>query len=192
MERVLNLGIDPWAAEGRPAWRRCDCPDCAEEGLYRAPKARDRLHEYFWFCLEHVRDYNRHWDYFAGMNEREIELHRRSDTVWERPTWPLGPRGWGGVRFDPRRVRDFFDLFEEEREEAGGRAERPTPRDSAAAAALVVFELDGPVTLVEIKARYKALVKRHHPDVHGGDKAAEERLKIINQAYSTLKNSRLA
>ena len=191
MERMPHLGMDPWTAEGRPAWRRCDCSDCAEQGLYRAPKGRDRLREYYWFCLEHVREYNRRWDYFAGMNEREIELHRRRDTVWERPSWPLGPRGFGGVRFDPQRMRDFFDLFEEQREEARSRAERPAPCDSAMAA-LAVFELKGPVTLVEIKARYKVLVKRHHPDTHGGDKAAEERLKVINQAYTTLKNSLLA
>jgi curved DNA-binding protein CbpA len=42
---------------------------------------------------------------------------------------------------------------------------------------------------VRLKARYKVLVKMHHPDAHGGDKAAEERLKIINQAYATLKAS---
>ena len=45
------------------------------------------------------------------------------------------------------------------------------------------------VTVVRLKARYKVLVKQHHPDAHGGDKAAEERLKIINQAYATLKAS---
>lgn len=192
MERMLHPGLDAWAAEGRPALRRCDCPDCAEEGHYRAPKGRDRLREYYWFCLEHVREYNRRWDFFAGMNEREIELHRRRDTVWERPSWPLGTRTLGGLGFDPRKVRDFFELFEEERQAERGRAERPAPRGTAEERALAVFDLDGPATLVEIKARYKVLVKRHHPDIHGGDKAAEERLKVINQAYTTLKNSVLA
>ena len=43
-----------------------------------------------------------------------------------------------------------------------------------------------------LKARYKVLVKLHHPDAHGGDKAAEEKLKIINQAYATLKASYFA
>lgn len=192
MERMIHLGLDPWAAERGPGLRRCDCADCAEEGLYRAPKARDRLRDYYWFCLEHVREYNRCWDYLAGLSEREIELHLRRDTVWERPSWPLGARGLSGVRFDPQRMRDFFDLFEGEREEARGHAGRPVPYDSAAAAALAVFELEGPVTLVEVKARYKVLVKRHHPDTHGGDKIAEERLKVINQAYTTLKNSLVA
>jgi curved DNA-binding protein CbpA len=60
---------------------------------------------------------------------------------------------------------------------------------SAREQALDVFELDPPFTLVSLKARYKALVKEHHPDAHGGDKAAEEKLKIINQAYATLKAS---
>jgi len=55
--------------------------------------------------------------------------------------------------------------------------------------ALAVFDLDPPFTAVNLKARYKVLVKQHHPDAHGGDKAAEEKLKIINQAYATLKAS---
>jgi curved DNA-binding protein CbpA len=52
-----------------------------------------------------------------------------------------------------------------------------------------VLDLSLPVTLLEVKARYKQLVKRHHPDANGGDKAAEERLKIINEAYATLRHS---
>ena len=43
----------------------------------------------------------------------------------------------------------------------------------------------------EFRARYRALVKRLHPDANGGDKAAEERLKVVNQAYSTLKTAAL-
>jgi curved DNA-binding protein CbpA len=52
-----------------------------------------------------------------------------------------------------------------------------------------VFEIEPPFTPVRLKARYKALVKLHHPDAHGGDKMAEEKLKIVNQAYATLKAS---
>ena len=60
---------------------------------------------------------------------------------------------------------------------------------SAREQALAVFDLEPPVTELRLKARYKVLVKQHHPDAHGGDKAAEEKLKIINQAYATLKAS---
>ena len=108
MQRAPHLEIDPWAAEARPDLRRCDHPDCAGAGEYRAPKGRERLQEYFWFCLDHVRQYNLSWNYFEGMNEREIEYIRRRDTIWERPTWRLG----GAI---PHRVRDFFDIFVLER-----------------------------------------------------------------------------
>jgi curved DNA-binding protein CbpA len=64
------------------------------------------------------------------------------------------------------------------------------PRASSAEEkALAVLDLSLPITLVEVKARYKQLVKRHHPDANGGDKAAEERLKLINEAYATLRHS---
>jgi curved DNA-binding protein CbpA len=52
---------------------------------------------------------------------------------------------------------------------------------------LALFELSPPVSLTDVKARYKALVKQHHPDANGGDKAAEERLKLINEAYVILR-----
>ena len=54
---------------------------------------------------------------------------------------------------------------------------------------LKVLDLPPEVTLKELKARYKQLVKRHHPDLHGGDKKAEERLKLINEAYTYLRDS---
>ena len=117
------------------------------------------------------------------MSEAEIEAEIRSDTVWQRPTWPLGSRV--GARF---RVRweDYGLLDPDEASERPRERARPrTPLEEA----LAIFELDLPLTLSALKARYKELVKRHHPDSHGGDKAAEEKLKAINQAYSTLKSS---
>ncbi len=52
-----------------------------------------------------------------------------------------------------------------------------------------MLDLKPPVTVDAVKARYKQLVKRHHPDVNGGDKASEEMFKRINQAYHTLMQS---
>jgi DnaJ domain len=164
--------------------RLCDHPGCAAGGDYRAPRSRDRLDVFYWFCLDHVRDYNARWNYYAGMSATEIEAEIRNDTVWQRPTWPLGGRA--GLRFGTR-VRDF-GLFGFEDEEGHDRAAAKRPLTEQERA-LAVFDLALPLTLVSLKARYKELVKRHHPDAHGGDKEAEERLKVINQAYSTLKTS---
>ena len=56
---------------------------------------------------------------------------------------------------------------------------------------LATLGLSWPVTMTEVKSRYRELAKRHHPDANSGDRAAEERLKVINLAYAALR-SRLA
>jgi DnaJ-domain-containing protein 1 len=171
--------------------KRCDSPGCEEPGEYRAPRVRNDLDSYYLFCLEHVREYNAAWNYCSGMNEDEIEHQIRADVTWRRPTWPFG----AGSGFANRARRKFsLGAFAADNwteagwtgaEERKGHRPRPgSPQERA----LAVLDLNSPVTQEAIKARYKNLVKRHHPDANGGDKEAEERLKIINQAYSTLKD----
>jgi hypothetical protein len=89
------------------------------------------------------------------------------------------------------RFRDPFGFFRDDSTPAEGGAEARQTLPPAERQALTVLELSPPVTLAEIKIRYKGLVKQLHPDANGGDKEAEERLKVINQAYSTLKHSSL-
>jgi len=165
----------------------CDHPGCAELGDFRAPRSRTSLNEYYWFCLEHVRTYNASWDFYRGMSEAECEAWRRSDVVGGRPTWPLGARGpkFYGVGQDEMRdaLRSFF-MFDE----APPKPRRPATQEEEA---LAVLDLTVGATAAEIKARYKVLVKRHHPDANGGDKLAEDRVKSINQAYTYLKSLRV-
>ncbi len=163
----------------------CGVPGCRSEATHRAPRSRDELDRFVWFCLEHIREYNLAWDYYAGMDESEIEAHRREDVTWRRPTWPLGARQ-AGPR-DPRDAlfEDPFDLLGERGEGGGAAPARPRSKTDDALDALGLSE---PVTADDIKARYIELVKRHHPDANGGDKKAEERLKLVNDAYATLKN----
>jgi len=179
-KRTWRLGWD--VAEEGKAQRQCDHPGCDHEGAFKAPRGRDRLDEYYWFCLDHVRAYNASWDYYAGMSVDEIESEVRRDTTWQRPTWPLGAKT-SNRRFSFG-IRDPFGFFEEDVEEGVTKAP-PTPED----AAMKILGLAFPLTLVSLKARYKQLVKRHHPDANGGDKAAEEKFKEINQAYTTLLHS---
>jgi hypothetical protein len=149
-----------------------------------------------------VRAYNSAWNYYAGMSDAEIEAEIRHDTVWQRPSWRLGDRHGPGYA---ERMRDPLGVFSGGPDQARERSRRngyhgrgDQTRDPARRAlsareqALAVFEIEPPFTLVRLKARYKVLVKLHHPDAHGGDKAAEEKLKIINQAYATLKASYFA
>ncbi len=166
-----------------PPMRPCDRPGCAGHGDFRAPRSKSELNNFYWFCLDHVREYNAAWNYYAGMSEAEIEAEIRADTVWQRPTWPLGSRLGARIHM---RWEDYGLLDPEEAaERARERARTRTPQEEA----LAVFGLELPLTMPALKARYKELVKRHHPDSHGGDKGAEEKLKVINQAYATLKSS---
>lgn len=167
--------------------RACAIPGCAEHGTHRAPVSPRQLSEYIWLCLEHVRAYNGAWDFYAGMSEAEIEAHRRADVTWQRPTWPLGARQAG----ERVRIRDPFDGLDGRLD--NGPEPAPGERmlivvDAAQRKALAVLDLRPPVGFETVKARYKDLVKRLHPDTNGGDKRTEERLKLVNQAYRTLRS----
>ncbi len=168
--------------------RLCEWPGCETLAEFRAPRSRTRLRDFRWFCLDHVREYNAAWNYFAGLDEGEIEHIRQRDTVWHRPSWPLGSAAngddgrdgttWRGRESFFRESRDDFGLFGESPEAAA-----PDPERDQALAAL---DLDRAATDNDIKARYKALVKKYHPDANGGCKASEERFKAINNAYTYL------
>lgn len=183
MRRIETIPL----TEPRRATRRCDAPGCHADGEHRAPRSRDRLGEYYWFCLDHVRDYNRRWNFCANMNEREIEAAIREDTVWRRPTWPMGGGDSAALHaFESGRIDDGFGIGDELRGQAN-RQKKPKSANTPEQRALRKLDLVPPVNLTQLKTRYKELVKQLHPDANGGDRSAEDRLKDINEAYTTLK-----
>ncbi|MCR9221648.1 MAG: J domain-containing protein [Alphaproteobacteria bacterium] len=178
--------------------RTCDHPDCTEDGLHRAPQARERLDAFFWFCKPHAREYNAAWDYCAGMSEADLDRMVRDAATWDRPTWPLGLRiGAARARAD---VRDGTGFFDEEgafrSDDAGAefrRRARRRPDEGPEAQAMRVLALKPPLSLTALKRRYKELAKALHPDLGGESRSeaerrdAEERLKEINRAYAVLR-----
>jgi hypothetical protein len=183
-----DIRIKPGAKRRlEPTLRACARPECPKEGLYRAPKSRDNLNEHVWLCLDHVRAHNEAWDYFSGMDEAQIEAFRVAAITGHRPTWPLGKRGALG-RGEPgsEGYEDAYGIFADV-------AEKPRPRapqrmlTKLQIQSLELLDLDATATLHEIKARYKELVKRFHPDANGGDRGAEERLKQVIKAYGVLR-----
>ncbi len=165
------------AAQATPgaAKHGCMAPGCLLAGEFRAPMSRNHLNQYYWFCLEHVRAYNARWDYFKGMSQREIESELKRDVTWQRPSWPLG----GGPK-----IHDPLGLLGDDPQAHEAMRERVWTKEVRA---LAVLDLPASATFEEVKARYKTLAKRLHPDINGSDKESEERLKNVNQAYSTLK-----
>ncbi len=181
--RDIPLARLPEAEVSAPELRLCERAGCPEAGEYRAPRRRSEESGWYWFCLEHVRDYNKSWDYFQGMSEAEIERFRKDAVIGHRPTWKLGS-GPGAAMANG--TRDPFGFFAEDEAE-------PTPPERQGLSgetlrALAALDLEPGVDLQQIKMRYKQLVKRFHPDANGGDTSVEERFKAINEAYTFLKS----
>lgn len=190
---ALNPFGRPKKTESAPQTCACAVPGCKHDGQFRAPRDR-ALSEYMWLCLDHVREYNKRWNFYEGMSADEVEDEIRRDTCWQRPSWQLGTLGARRPAGQKPHMNDDFGFFRDDEAEVRRRraewgreqAMRRKARDSAEDKALRMMDLDLPLTKESLKARYKELVKKHHPDVNQGDPAAEERLKDINEAYKTL------
>jgi len=181
-----------------------DVPDCAWEGcdqpgIYKAPKGHRFEGEYHHFCLEHVRHYNTAFNFFADMSEKERERHLYQTAETDgRPSWGLGskPGAYNGPRMpkrDPaaqgKRFSDPLHIWARYRRAnaRGPQAEREIKLGEHDRRAFETLGFKTSAKSDEIKRAYKALVKIHHPDANGGDKASEERLRSIIAAYSHLK-----
>ena len=169
----------------------CEWPGCAGAATHRAPKGRDRENEYWRFCLDHVREYNHSYNFFAGMKDDAVLAYQKDALTGHRPTWKMGT-GKASVRTDAHTFGtqgDPFGLFSEGlRAEQKQRAESARPVRNAERKALDTLGLDVSATAVQVKARFKELVKRHHPDANGGDRSTEDRLVEVIQSYNYLKS----
>src|SRR5580704_3273613 len=77
----------------RPGCPVCDWPGCREDASHRAPKGRLREGEYWRFCLEHVREYNQSYNFFAGMSDDAVAQYQKEAITGHRPTWKMGVNG---------------------------------------------------------------------------------------------------
>ena len=167
---------------------RCDHVGCERAGDHRAPKSRERVNEFWHFCLDHVTEYNRRWNYFSGMSDSELADFQAREEVGHRPTWTFrgGRLDRVSVRgFQSDRRADAYGLFGAAETPAAPRAKRRLTRLQTLALQAMFLEegADGS----QIRARYAELVKRWHPDSNGGDRGAEANLQRVVQAYQTLK-----
>lgn len=180
---------------GSGAGRRgCERPGCCEEGEFRAPGNRasgfDGPGDYRWFCLDHVREFNAGYDWFAGMTAAEIIAAQHPTAGWDGETRAFRPMA--GIDSAPRWA-DFKDPLDA----ISGRAKafrqqvrpdgRPFTPDERRA-----FETLGLAHDADRKAlrsRYSQLVRRYHPDRNGGDRSMEAKLQAVVEAYNLLKGS---
>lgn len=187
---------DPETATRAPKDRPCDHVGCERKGGHRAPKGRDHQNQFWHFCAEHAAEYNKRWNYFAGMSDEEMADFQKQEETGHRPTWTF--RGGRGDRlsaaargFRTGRRMDPFGMFGAEAGQTQPRA--PSRRlTRLQAQALETLSLEENATAAEIRARYAEQVKKLHPDSNGGDRGAEARLQKVVQAYQQLKAAGLA
>jgi len=191
----IRIRRDP-AAETVTSSPRCQWDGCEAAGTHRAPVGRMREGEYFRFCFDHVREYNKGFNYFSGLADSEVARFQKEALTGHRPTWKMGTNSAAPDQAQKRsgragyynRIRDPFNVFSADR---GPDYARKGKVRTLEARALETLGLGVDATGEEIKARYKELVKRHHPDANGGDRASEERLSAVLQAYRQLKQAGL-
>ncbi len=172
----------------------CQWQGCGNTATHRAPKGRTRENEYWRFCLDHVREYNSSYNYFSGMSDDAVMKYQKDAITGHRPTWKMGTgarQSGGGGDFGPHAPQDPFNMFREFGARGSDTRTRTEPQRTVRNAerrALHELGLEEGADKAEIKARFKILVKRHHPDVNGGDKTTEDKLREIIQAYNYLKS----
>jgi hypothetical protein len=189
----------------KPGERSCDHAGCRTAATTRAPKSRHLMNEHYWFCQRHAAEYNKQWDFFAGMSEGEIRKAQEERITGERPTWDMRASNRSreaaaaAGRQDKAGAFNFADPFG-----VFGAARARAERASAAAEAaerrlgklernaLADLDLQAGADAAAIKARYIDLVKRCHPDTNGGDRSAEHKLQRVIKAYKTLQKAKLA
>ncbi len=162
-----------------PSGHSCYWASCRQPGDYKAPKPGGAPRDYQWFCEEHIVQFNKSWDFFAGMSEAEIYAFQKDSYLGHNPTWKVNHQ----ASSMHQRMNDAFGkLFGEG---AGFESVQVTlPRELRDA--LAVLDLEHPTDKDSIKSQYRELAKKYHPDRNAGNKLAEEAFKKVTHAYQIL------
>lgn len=171
--------------------RQCEHEGCNEAGKFRAPKAPDVLDDFYWFCKDHVKEYNLKWNFFNGKTEAEMNAQASKDKVWDRETKDFRDpeaRAWARLGIeDPHQVLGNNATRNPGRNAASGGSRRLPPTERRA---IEVLEAKETWSKAEVRKAYKALIKILHPDMNGGDRSQEEQLQEVVWAWDQIKDSR--
>ena len=163
----------------------CEWDKCSKTGMYKAPVERDNSRKFRLFCLEHIKIFNKSWNYFSDMNENEIEYFIKSDLTWHKPTKSFGSSEnffnilWGNA------LEDKLNIFKN----SNHKDFKKTNLSEKDRYALEILGLKYETKWSDIQKKFKTLVKKYHPDKNHGSKKYEDILKKVTLAYSQLKLS---
>ena len=161
----------------------CDWENCTKLGIYRAPVEKDNSRNYRLLCIDHIKIFNKKWNYFENMNDSEIEFFVKSDLTWHKSTKSFGSsENFFNILWD-NALEDKLNIFKSTNFSDYKKSKlSQTDKD-----AFEVMELNYSAKWEEIQKKFKSLVKKYHPDKNQGNKTFEDKLKKITLAYSQLK-----
>ena len=164
----------------------CDWNNCNEIGEYKAPIEKDNSRKFRMLCLEHVKEFNKNWNYFSGMNDDQIVDFLKSDMTWHKPTQNFSAQD------------NFFKILwnnalkEDLNKNGINKNHAKIAQLNFSNKDLKAFDilgLDVTKNWENIRSRFKKLVKKFHPDMNSGNRKFEEKLKVITLAYTQLKRA---
>lgn len=174
--------------------RRCESPGCENAGKYRAPRSAENLGEFYWFCMDHVREYNLKWNFFENHSDAELQKQFDADKVWERPTRPFRDNvenphpNSEEAAWQRLGIQDPMEVLGEKG--TANRTETFRRLPPSERKAIAILDAKDTWTKTQIRKQYKLLVKDLHPDMNGGKRDDEDRLQEVVWAWDQLKGSR--
>ena len=162
----------------------CDWNNCFEEGSYKAPIEKDNSKKYRMLCLNHIKEFNKNWNYFEGMDEKQINEFIKSDMTWHKSTQSFSSSDnffkvlWNNA------LREDLNKYK-----INGQFDPTNKFNHNDVKAFDILGLSIGIKSKNIKQKFKKLVKKYHPDMNAGNKKYEDKLKVITLAYTQLKNT---
>ena len=164
--RSLDWGFPRWRCYGgsREASkvRICDRHGCEEPGDCPAPKSpnsRDR----WYFCQRHAAEYNRHWDYFEGLDKEEAETREKAERRTSAGYAEAAHYGWSGSGDGSRSADEMR--------------------------ALELLGLEADADFEAVKKAWRAKAKEVHPDVAPDEEHAAKLFQAYSLAYEVLRQA---
>ena len=164
----------------------CDWNNCSNAGEYKAPVEKDNSKRYKLLCLAHVKEFNKNWNYFKGMDDEQVFDFLKSDMTWHKPTQSFSSSDnffkvlWNNTlkdEFDKTKLRGEYNHMNQFKFDAND------------IKAFSILGVSVGQKWEQIQDQFKTLVKKFHPDINLGNKEYEEKLKLITLAYTQLKNT---
>ena len=153
----------------------CEWKGCQAKGEYRAPTSREKLREFRFFCLKHIKEYNKAWDYFKGRTSDQIYREISDDAYWHRKT---------KKRINNFKIDDNLNIFEENKNTNGKKSNILKPNNNLISSYLEILEIENLSDVHQVKKQYKKMLKKFHPDINKC--GSNEKIIKINESYSAL------